>query len=42
VLGEAVGALYGVQDRYPLADLVHNRAAIGRLLFAGQARGNAG
>jgi Rrf2 family transcriptional regulator, nitric oxide-sensitive transcriptional repressor len=42
VLGEAVDAFYGALDRYTLADLVHNRAAIGRLLFAGRVRSFAG
>jgi Rrf2 family nitric oxide-sensitive transcriptional repressor len=42
VLGQAVDAFYAVLDRCTLADLVHNRAAIGRLLFAGPTRGNTG
>lgn len=33
VLGEAVDAFYKVLDRYTLADLVHNRQAIARMLF---------
>jgi len=33
VLGEAVQAFYKVLDRYTLADLVHNRQAIAKLLF---------
>jgi len=33
VLGEAVNAFYGVLDRYTLADLVHNRQALAKILF---------
>ncbi|HEX2011134.1 MAG TPA: Rrf2 family transcriptional regulator [Roseateles sp.] len=33
VLGEAVDAFYKVLDRYTLADLVHNRQALAKLLF---------
>ncbi len=33
VLGEAVAAFYGVLDRYSLADLVHNRQALAKILF---------
>ena len=33
VLGEAVRAFYGVLDRYTLADLVHNRQSLARVLF---------
>ena len=33
VLGEAVRAFYAVLDRYTLADLVQNRAALSKLLF---------
>jgi Rrf2 family transcriptional regulator, nitric oxide-sensitive transcriptional repressor len=33
VLGEAVKAFYGVLDRYTLADLVHNRDTLARVLF---------
>jgi Rrf2 family transcriptional regulator, nitric oxide-sensitive transcriptional repressor len=33
VLGEAVAAFYGVLDRYSLADLVHNRQALAKVLF---------
>lgn len=36
VLGEAVGAFYSVLDRYTLADLVHNRPALARVLFLPQ------
>ncbi|MEP7297143.1 MAG: Rrf2 family transcriptional regulator [Burkholderiales bacterium] len=33
VLGEAVEAFYAVLDRYTLADLVHNRDELARILF---------
>jgi Rrf2 family nitric oxide-sensitive transcriptional repressor len=33
VLGEALRAFYGVLDRYTLADLVHNRATLSKLLL---------
>jgi Rrf2 family nitric oxide-sensitive transcriptional repressor len=33
VLGEAVAAFHGVLDGYTLADLVHNRAGLSRLLL---------
>lgn len=33
VLQEAVDAFYAVLDRYTLADLVHNRQALAKLLF---------
>nr|WP_269841796.1 Rrf2 family transcriptional regulator [Paucibacter sp. M5-1]MCZ7885053.1 Rrf2 family transcriptional regulator [Paucibacter sp. M5-1] len=33
VMGEAVDAFYKVLDRYTLADLVHNRQALARMLF---------
>ena len=33
VLAEAVQAFYAVLDQYTLADLVHNRQAIAKLLF---------
>ncbi|MCM2253939.1 MAG: Rrf2 family transcriptional regulator [Ramlibacter sp.] len=36
VLEEAVGAFYGVLDKYTLADLVHNRQALAKALFAEQ------
>lgn len=36
VLGEAVAAFYAVLDRYTLADLVHNRQALARILFMPQ------
>jgi Rrf2 family transcriptional regulator, nitric oxide-sensitive transcriptional repressor len=41
VLGEAVAAFYGVLDRHTLADLVHNRPALARVLFQPQ-RGQRG
>lgn len=33
VLAEAVRAFYGALDQYTLADLVHNRQALARVLF---------
>jgi Rrf2 family nitric oxide-sensitive transcriptional repressor len=36
VLGEALGAFYGVLDRYTLADLVRNREVLAKVLFVGQ------
>ena len=33
VLGEAVKAFYAVLDKYTLADLVHNRQALAKVLF---------
>jgi len=36
VLGEAIDAFYAVLDRYTLADLVHNRAPLSKILFAGE------
>ena len=36
VFGEAVDAFYGVLDRYTLADLVHNRQALAKMLFIGR------
>jgi Rrf2 family nitric oxide-sensitive transcriptional repressor len=33
VLGEAVNAFYAVLDRYTLADLVHNRHSLAKVLF---------
>ncbi|HEX5634438.1 MAG TPA: Rrf2 family transcriptional regulator [Gemmatimonadales bacterium] len=33
VLAEALGAFYGVLDRYTLADLVHNRESLAQVLF---------
>jgi Rrf2 family transcriptional regulator, nitric oxide-sensitive transcriptional repressor len=33
VLAEAVRAFYGALDRYTLADLVHNRQALARVMF---------
>jgi Rrf2 family nitric oxide-sensitive transcriptional repressor len=33
VLHDALEAFYGVLDRYTLADLVHNRATLARVLF---------
>lgn len=33
VLGQAVAAFYGVLDQYSLADLVHNRQALAKILF---------
>jgi Rrf2 family nitric oxide-sensitive transcriptional repressor len=33
VLGEAVRAFYAVLDRYTLADLVHNRNSLAKVLF---------
>jgi Rrf2 family nitric oxide-sensitive transcriptional repressor len=33
VLGEAARAFYGALDRHTLADLVQNRATLGKLLF---------
>src|SRR4051812_16345937 len=33
VLGEAVGAFYGVLDRYTLTDLVRNRPSLAKVLF---------
>lgn len=33
VLAEAVEAFYGVLDRYTVADLVHNRQALARVMF---------
>lgn len=40
VLREAVDAFYAVLDRYTLADLMNNRAALARVLFV-QERGRA-
>jgi len=37
VLGEAVEAFYAVLDRYTLADLVHNRSALAKVLFQARA-----
>jgi Rrf2 family nitric oxide-sensitive transcriptional repressor len=37
VLGEAIGAFYGVLDRYTLADLVHNRQSLARVFFTSHA-----
>lgn len=37
VLGEAVDAFYAVLDRYTLADLVHNRQSLARVLFMSDA-----
>lgn len=34
VLAEAVNAFYATLDRYTLADLVHNRQALARVMFA--------
>ena len=34
VLGEAVKAFYAVLDNYTLADLVHNRQALAKVMFA--------
>jgi Rrf2 family nitric oxide-sensitive transcriptional repressor len=34
ILAEAVDAFYATLDKYTLADLVGNRAALGRVLFA--------
>jgi Rrf2 family transcriptional regulator, nitric oxide-sensitive transcriptional repressor len=36
VLGEAVGAFYAVLDKYTLADLVHNRQSLAKVLFTEQ------
>jgi Rrf2 family transcriptional regulator, nitric oxide-sensitive transcriptional repressor len=36
VLGEAVEAFYAVLDRYTLADLVHNRESLAKVLFTEQ------
>jgi len=36
VLGEAIGAFYSVLDRYTLADLVHNRQSLAKVLFTQQ------
>ena len=36
VLGEAVKAFYAVLDRYTLADLVHNRQSLAKVLFIEQ------
>ena len=36
VLGEALSAFYGVLDRYTLADLVHNRQSLAKVLFIEQ------
>ena len=33
VLGEAINAFYAVLDRYTLADLVHNRQTLARILL---------
>jgi Rrf2 family nitric oxide-sensitive transcriptional repressor len=33
VLAEAVRAFYGALDQYTLADLVHNRQALARVMF---------
>ena len=33
VLGEAMDAFYAVLDRYTLADLVHNRQSLAKVLF---------
>lgn len=33
VLGEAMNAFYAVLDRYTLADLVHNRQSLAKVLF---------
>jgi Rrf2 family transcriptional regulator, nitric oxide-sensitive transcriptional repressor len=41
VLAEAVQGFYAVLDRYTLADLVHNRASIAKLLFFERAGGRA-
>ncbi len=38
VLQEAADAFHAVLDRYTLEDLVHNRAALSRMLFIGRAR----
>ena len=38
VLREATEAFHAVLDRYTLADLVHNRAALSRMLFIGRER----
>lgn len=38
VLQEAANAFHAVLDRYTLADLVHNRAALSRMLFIGRTR----
>lgn len=37
VLGDAVEAFYTVLDRYTLADLVHNRSALAKVLFVERA-----
>lgn len=42
VLREAAEAFQSVLDGYTLADLVHNRAALSRMLFIGRARPDAG
>ena len=34
VLGEAVKAFHAVLDQYTLADLVHNRQALAKVLFS--------
>ena len=36
VLAEAVNAFYATLDRYTLADLVHNRQALARVMFVEQ------
>lgn len=41
VLREAAEAFQSVLERYTLADLVHNRAALSRMLFIGRARPDA-
>lgn len=38
VLAEAVAAFQGVLDRYTLQDLVHNRAALAKVMFVPRAR----
>jgi Rrf2 family nitric oxide-sensitive transcriptional repressor len=38
VLQEAADAFHAVLDRYTLADLVHNRATLSRVLFIGRER----
>jgi len=37
VLAEAVQAFYGTLDRYTLAELVHNRQALARIMFVDEA-----
>jgi Rrf2 family nitric oxide-sensitive transcriptional repressor len=41
VLREAVAAFYQVLDGYTLADLVHNRGALAKVLFVEGAAGSA-